>query len=654
MNDEGFLASGTHFSYSVETIPSAPLELRENHYADTSNVVHLVAGTKGTYQGGGTEPLQYGQGSSHAQIFPSHFQQTSSNGSLKRNYPVPVQTYDDDIQKSNAVPDNGHPLLVPHGRSSTGVYQTLQIPGIFRQQTNTVNATPLNNAYRHLLRKIIKSLSTEEVDDLCFISTEVNSSSVRNKANFSGMVLFKFFEQRMLITAENLDYLQSLLKDISRIDLCHLIDEYTNTYLSETSFTYREPFTKPHLHVEPHPLPTNALSSVESRPPPFNPEFSDHIPAQPQLPQHNPVQCTKPEQVNTCDLQQEYSLPTQEEDEEYDPHGMVGYNSSVLIDSLRTQVDGQMFHGGTTSSCNSEQLLQQIRLLQLDLTAKNNENHVLQQEMNNQKKIQKHYVELIEKLLAEGQGKSDPVAERYLMRKWPHGIAIIINNYEFHSTGHIDEKLSNREGSLVDENNLNITWEYLGYKVQVLKNLKASEFTRELMQVALQSHENYDSFVCCILSHGYLDGVYGTDGELVKFNDIVKLFKGNFCPTLVNKPKLFFIQACRGDAKDEAVSEQKDGPGPDKMSNSLPSEADFFFGYATPPGYASWRSREYGSWYISSLCEVLVDNASQQDFLSMLTMVTNKVSEAYTNEGDKQCPVPVSRLRKQVWFFGNS
>ena len=61
----GFLASGTHFSYSVETIPSAPLELRENHYADTSNVVHLVAGTKGTYQGGGTEPLQYGQGSSH-------------------------------------------------------------------------------------------------------------------------------------------------------------------------------------------------------------------------------------------------------------------------------------------------------------------------------------------------------------------------------------------------------------------------------------------------------------------------------------------------------------------------------------------------------------------------------------------------------------
>ena len=60
----GFLAPGTHFSYSVETIPSAPPELRENHY-DTSNVVHQVAGTRDTCQGSGTEPLQYGQGSSH-------------------------------------------------------------------------------------------------------------------------------------------------------------------------------------------------------------------------------------------------------------------------------------------------------------------------------------------------------------------------------------------------------------------------------------------------------------------------------------------------------------------------------------------------------------------------------------------------------------
>ena len=54
---------GTHSSYSVETIPSAPLELREYQY--TLNVVHQAAGTRDTCQVGGTEPLQYGQGPIH-------------------------------------------------------------------------------------------------------------------------------------------------------------------------------------------------------------------------------------------------------------------------------------------------------------------------------------------------------------------------------------------------------------------------------------------------------------------------------------------------------------------------------------------------------------------------------------------------------------
>jgi len=162
------------------------------------------------------------------------------------------------------------------------VYQTHQFPGTIKPQTSTANAVPQNDAYRHLLRKIAKSLSTEEVEDLCFISTEANSSGVRNKTNFSGIVLFKFFEQRMLITAENLEYLRNHLKNIYRVDLCHLIDEYNNTHLSGTSFEDRKPFAKshPHLsHVEPHPLPNNVgplpPSSVESHPPPFNPEYHD-------------------------------------------------------------------------------------------------------------------------------------------------------------------------------------------------------------------------------------------------------------------------------------------------------------------------------------------------------------------------------------------
>ena len=245
-----------------------------------------------------------------------------------------------------------------------------------------------------------------------------------------------------------------------------------------------------------------------------------------------------------------------------------------------------------------------------------------------------------------------PVGKKYPMGMIPHGIAVIINNFEFHLTVPGEDPLPECRGSQVDEENLRVTWEYLQYDVRIFRNLTASELTHQLMQIALQNHEKYDSFVCCILSHGYLDGVYGTDSKPIKINDIASLFKGHFCPTLADKPKLFFIQACRGDDEDKGVAVQKDAKGDpdDALRHSLLSEADFLFGYATLPGNVSWRSPLYGSWYISKLCEVFMNYASQQDLLSMLTIVNYKVSEITTKDF-KQCSALVSLLHKKVMFF---
>jgi len=255
------------------------------------------------------------------------------------------------------------------------------------------------------------------------------------------------------------------------------------------------------------------------------------------------------------------------------------------------------------------------------------------------------------------QNQASLGALRYPMNRHPHGLAVIINNTMFFANDDSTNlSLSNRSGSEVDEHNLHTTWSYLRYHVIILRNLTASELLRELMQISLASHDNFDSFVCCILSHGYLDGVYGTDSQPVKMRDIASLFTGNFCPSLANKPKLFFIQACRGEEEDVGCALQSDDKDSteDKFRHSLPSEADFLYGYATPPGNISWRSPQYGSWYISKLCEVLVDFAPQEDLLSILTIVNERVSKAYTTQGYKQCPAPVSLLRRQVWFFNNA
>ena len=300
----------------------------------------------------------------------------------------------------------------------------------------------------------------------------------------------------------------------------------------------------------------------------------------------------------------------------------------------------------------TRQYEQQLHVLREVQTNSNSEKERLQQQIREYEETIRRNVAQIQALRGENAHvliPFGPVAERYSMKRTPHGIAVIINNSEFYSNDPANKALPNCRFSQVDEENLRVTWEYLQYDVRILRNLTASELTRQLMQIALQSHENYDSFVCCILSHGYLDGIYGTDSQPVKINDIASLFKGSFCPTLSNKPKLFFIQACREDDKDKGLGVPFHND--DALRHSLPSETDFLFGYVFPPGNVSWRSPRYGSWYISKLCEVLVDNAPQQDLLTMLTMVSHKVSEAYTTQGYKQCPAPVTLLRKQVWFF---
>ena len=57
--------------------------------------------------------------------------------------------------------------------------------------------------------------------------------------------------------------------------------------------------------------------------------------------------------------------------------------------------------------------------------------------------------------------------------------------------------------------------------------------------------------------------------------------------------------------RDGAGPEEEDAPGADL----IPNEADFLLGYATVPGFVSYRSRSRGSWYITKLTEVLNKHA---------------------------------------------
>ena len=57
-------------------------------------------------------------------------------------------------------------------------------------------------------------------------------------------------------------------------------------------------------------------------------------------------------------------------------------------------------------------------------------------------------------------------------------------------------------------------------------------------------HSSCASFACAILTHGEDGVIYGIDRS-IEIDTITKPFKGDRCKSLVGKPKIFFIQACR-------------------------------------------------------------------------------------------------------------
>ena len=299
------------------------------------------------------------------------------------------------------------------------------------------------------------------------------------------------------------------------------------------------------------------------------------------------------------------------------------------------QLMGQLNHATSIQDQQNEENTEMIRMhnflaivqLQDDLKLRNSELNKLRQEMR----------DLYTAITSGGKGE-----EYYAMPNTPHGICLIINNHKFHQVDPRYKALSDRGGAHVDQRNLVLTFEFLHYKVEVHENCTSIEMVELMKEMSCRDHSQYDSFVCCINTHGEEGKVFGADSLPVDLRDMTGLVEGTFCRTLIDKPKLFFVQAGREEAEDPGIKVLSDGNG------SLP---DFFFGYATHLGGSAYRSRRHGSWYISELCQVFSQDFQVLGLRSMMEKVNRKVLEASTKEGYRQCPEVVDQLRKEVHFF---
>jgi Leucine-rich repeat (LRR) protein len=238
------------------------------------------------------------------------------------------------------------------------------------------------------------------------------------------------------------------------------------------------------------------------------------------------------------------------------------------------------------------------------------------------------------------------------------GYAIIINNYSF--VNPITRRPEPRKGSEIDVLNIIKSLQNVNiYTREPFVDKTATEMKEIMSQFARQGDfSNYSCFICVIMSHGSENHqILGVDSQPAHLlNDLVGPFKE--CVSLQGKPKLFFVNACRGEHTPTTfeVVERENGTLLDvdtidalMRKRRVPNEADILIHYSSVESYYSYRNTSRGSYFIESVCHELNASAGvvNSNLNDMLVDVNNRVASRYS---DGQMPQILNQLRKRFYL----
>ena len=153
---------------------------------------------------------------------------------------------------------------------------------------------------------------------------------------------------------------------------------------------------------------------------------------------------------------------------------------------------------------------------------------------------------------------------------------------------------------------------------------------------------------------------------MVLIETVRDLFSNSSCRSLDGKPKVFFIQACRGDRDEFVVS---DGPNSAPQKSLRLSEgakpanqvshcrAHFLEAYSAVDEFYSYRNEESGSYFVQCLVEVFRERVAHDDIDTMLIEVNRRLSQMQgrvrLGDGVKQVKLAcefINRLTKKLYF----
>ena len=198
-----------------------------------------------------------------------------------------------------------------------------------------------------------------------------------------------------------------------------------------------------------------------------------------------------------------------------------------------------------------------------------------------------------------------------------------------------NELLPKLESGEEDEKCLIEAFKNLGFIVKPHRDLNALQMRHMVKEYSRMDHKGV--FILIILSHGKEgDIVYGTDEGEVKVHKLQEMFYTEKCNSLAGVPKVFLIDACRGDKDEKGYdsSKQKADNGTSHSSGmlSITDSSDFLTVYASTRGNAAYtytceKSGKSGSYFTQTLAKVIREAKENTDFTEIIREVRYRVQQ---------------------------
>lgn len=155
---------------------------------------------------------------------------------------------------------------------------------------------------------------------------------------------------------------------------------------------------------------------------------------------------------------------------------------------------------------------------------------------------------------------------------------------------------------------------------------------------------NFDSDLCVtffILTHGKANNVLLSADDEYNLYDFIIHPLVNANKTLLKKPKMFFIQACKGNTDHKILVKDTPGERPTQIQietdggessagKAIPVIAELLVCFATYEGHFAYRYKEFGTPFMQEFCKIL----KQRGHSKSIDDIILDVGKAVTNRKD--------------------